>query len=54
MLVVVVVVFTSLEVFYFIAFRCHPSPFRELLPGFYTHFILSAQLIAEWFETLSF
>ena len=26
------------------AFRHHPSPFRGLLPGFYTHFILSAQL----------
>ena len=24
------------------AFRHHPSPFRELSPGFYTHFILSA------------
>ena len=49
MLVVVAVVFTSLEVFHFIAFQRHPSPFRELLPGFYTHFILSAQLITEWF-----
>ena len=47
MLVVVAVVFTSLEVFHFIAFQRHRSPFRELLPGFYTHFILSAQLITE-------
>ena len=47
--------FTSLEVFHsFIAFRRHPSPFRELSPSFYTHFILSAQLIAEWFTTLYF
>ena len=38
----------------FIAFQRHLSPFRGLSPGFYTHFILSAQLIAEWFETLSF
>ena len=37
--------FTSLEVFHFIGFRRHPSPFSELLPGFYTHFILSSQLI---------
>ena len=36
------------------AFRRHPSPFRGLSPGFYTHFILSAQPIAEWFATLSF
>ena len=36
-----------------IAFRCHPSHFRELLLGFYTRFILSAQLIAEWFGILS-
>ena len=35
------------------AFRHHPSPFRGLSPGFYTHFILSAQPIAEWFATLS-
>ena len=33
------------------SFRHHPSPFRG---GFYTHFILSAQPIAEWFATLSF
>ena len=31
----------------FIAFQRHLSPFRGLSPGFYTHFILSAQLIAE-------
>ena len=37
----------------FIAFRRQPSFFRELSPGFYIHFILSAQLIAEWFATLS-
>ena len=36
------------------AFRHHPSPFRGLSPGFYTHFILSAQPIAEWFAKLSF
>ena len=36
------------------SFRRHPSPFRGLSPGFYTHFILSAQPIAEWFATLSF
>ena len=40
--------------FSFIAFWCHPSPFRGLSPGFYAHFILSAQPIAEWFVTLSF
>ena len=38
----------------FIAFQRHSSFFRELSPGFYTHFILSAQLIAQWFATLSF
>ena len=38
-----------LEVFHFIAFRRHPSPFCELSPGFYTQFILSVQLIAESF-----
>ena len=37
-----------------LAFHHHPSPFRGLSPGFYTHFILSAQPIAEWFATLSF
>ena len=36
------------------AFRHHTSPFRGLSPSFYTHFILSAQLITEWFATLSF
>ena len=35
-------------------FRHHRSPFRGLLPGFYTHFILSAQPIVEWFAILSF
>ena len=38
----------------FIAFRCHPSPFRELLLVFYTHFIFSAQLIAECFTRVTF
>ena len=38
----------------FIAFQCHPSPFCGLSPGFYTHFILSAQPIAEWSTTLHF
>ena len=33
------------------SFRCYPSPFRGLSPGFYTHFILSAQPITEWFAT---
>ena len=37
----------------FIAFQRHHSPFRELSSGFYTHFILSAQPITEWFATLS-
>ena len=36
------------------SFRHQPLPFRGLSPGFYTHFILSAQPIAEWFATLSF
>ena len=36
------------------AFRHHPSPLRGLSLGFYTHFILSAQSIAEWFATISF
>ena len=38
----------------FIAFRRHSSFFREPSPGFSTHFILSAQLIAEWFAELLF
>ena len=37
-----------------IAIRHHPSPFRGLSPSFYTHFVLLAQSIAEWFATLSF
>ena len=41
-------------VLHLFAFRHYPSPFRELSPGFYTHFIISAQPIAEWFTTLSF
>ena len=36
------------------SFRHHLSPFRGLSPGFYTHFILSAQPIAEWSTTLHF
>ena len=36
------------------SFRHHPSPFRGLSPSFYNHFVLSAQLIAEWLATLSF
>ena len=32
----------------------YPSFFWQLSPGFYTHFILLAQLIAELFATLSF
>ena len=36
------------------SFRRHSSPFRGLSPAFYTHFILSAQPIAEWFATLPF
>ena len=39
--------------FSFITFWRYPSPFCELTPGFYNHFILSAQLIAEWFVALS-
>ena len=35
--------------FSFIAYQRHPSPFRGLSPDFYTHFVLSAQPIAEWF-----
>ena len=34
--------------FIHISFQHHHSPFRGLSPGFYTHFILSAQPIAEW------
>ena len=34
-------------------FRHHPSSFHGLSPGFCTHFILSAQHLAEWFTTLS-
>ena len=37
----------------FITFQRHPSPFCELSPGFYTHFIFLAQLIAGRFTTLS-
>ena len=36
------------------SFRHHPSPFCGLSPGFYTHFILSSQLIVEWFAAGSF
>ena len=36
------------------AFQHHPSLFRGLSSGFYTHFILSAQPIPEWFAILSF
>ena len=36
------------------SFRHHPSPFCWLSSGFYTHFVFSAQPIAEWFATLSF
>ena len=35
-------------------FQHHPSPFRGLSLGFYTHFVLSIQPIAEWFAILSF
>ena len=34
--------------------RFSSFPFHGLSPGFYTHFILSAQPIAEWFATPSF
>ena len=47
------VVVLHLPLFTF-SFRHHPSPFRGLSPGFYTHFLYSAQVIAEWFATLSF
>ena len=46
-MLVVVVVFYLTGGFALIAFRRHSSPFRELSPGFYTHFIPSAQLITE-------
>ena len=36
------------------SFRHHPSHFRGLSQGFYAHFVLSAQPIAESFATLSF
>ena len=49
----VVVLHLSMFLFIF-SFRHHPSPFRGLSRGFYTHFILSAQPIPEWFATLSF
>ena len=35
-------------------FRHHPSPYHGLSAGFYTHFVLSAQPIAQWLVTLSF
>ena len=38
----------------FIAFQHHPSLFHRLWPVFCTHFILTAQPIAEWFVTVSF
>ena len=38
LVVVAVCFFSSLEDFHFIDCRRHPSPFRELSPGFYTHF----------------
>ena len=44
-----VAVLHLLKFFVQIFFRRHPLPFRELLPGFYTHFTLLAQPIAEWF-----
>ena len=50
-----VVVVLHLSMFFIsFAFRHHLSLFRGLSPGFYRHFILSAQPIAEWFATLSF
>ena len=36
------------------SFQRHPSTFRGLSPSFYTHIILSAQPIVEWFAILSF
>ena len=36
------------------AFRHHPSLLHGLSLGFYTHFILSGQPIADWFAILSF
>ena len=35
-------------------FQHHPSPFCGLSPGFYTHFILSAQPITEWLRYFHF
>ena len=46
--------FTLTGGFSFIAFRLHPSPFSELFLDFYTHLVVSDQLLAEWFATLSF
>ena len=54
LIVLVVVVLAHWRFFIFIAFWRHPLPFRELSLGFYTHFMLSAKLIVEWFATLSF
>ena len=53
-MLVAVVVLPHWRFFFFHCFSTSFSFFRELSPGFYTHFILSAQLIAEWFATLSF
>ena len=56
-----VVVSSFVDVLHFVVvlhshflFDVIPHPFLWLSPGFYTHFILSAQPIAEWFATLSF
>ena len=44
-ILVVGVVFISLEVFHFIAFRRHPSTFREVFPGFYNFACLNYKTI---------
>ena len=36
------------------SFRHYPSSFRGLSPGFYTHFVVSAQPFPEWYAPLSF
>ena len=52
----VVVSFLSFILWLFFICWCSSFtlPFRGLSPSFYTHFILSAQPIAEWFTTLWF
>ena len=56
-LIFILLLYLHLSIFFIhisLTFRHHPSPSRGLSPGFYTHFILSAQPIAEWFVIFSF